>query len=182
MRHVAFLGALGLLSACHADGGSSSRPVSDASVLTTSDFEQTIGWGDSDSPSLTTERAHSGKWSVRVTPDVPFGYTYSRTFGNMSSTPLTHLVVEGWALRTAPGSTAKLVVQINVSATDETKVSYSAFPIEQAVPKFGEWTAISVPITLPTGTKGANKLKMYLWNDQGTSPTYLDDVILRKAE
>lgn len=180
MRATLFLLGFGLLTACHTNTGSA--PVADASVLTSSDFEQATGWGGTESASLTTEKAHSGKWSVRVTPETPFGYTYSRTLGAMSSTPLTNLVVEAWVLRTAPGSTAKLVVQVNNSATDETKVSYTAFPIEPAVPKFGEWVAIKVPISLPSSAKGENTLKMYLWNDQGTSPTYLDDVVLRKAQ
>jgi hypothetical protein len=181
MRILALLAVTGLLSACNSATDSTTR-TADGNVLTTADFEQSIGWGDADPASLTTEKAHSGKWSVRVQPNVPFGYTYSRTLGDMSATPLLRLVVEGWILRVAPGSTAKLVVQVNASATDDTKVSYTAFPIESAVPKFGEWTAIQVPISLPTTATGTNKIKVYLWNDQGTAATYLDDLTVRKAE
>ncbi|GAB3574254.1 hypothetical protein GCM10027345_07910 [Hymenobacter daeguensis] len=171
---------MGCLSACHSNSGS--QATSDPAVLTSADFEQSIGWGDADPASLTTEKAHSGRWSVRVKPEVPFGYTYSRTLGDLSPTPLTRLVLEGQVLRVAAGSTAKLVVQVNTSPTDDTKVFYTAFPVEQAVPKFGEWTAVSVPISLPTSATGTNKMKVYLWNDQATTPTYLDDVTLRKAQ
>lgn len=181
MRFSAFLVLIGLLSACKANSDSAAG-AADAAVLTTANFEQSIGWGDADPASLTTEKAHSGKWSVRVKPDVPFGYTYSRTLGELSATPLTRMQLQGWVLRVAPGSTAKLVVQVNAGSTDETKVLYTAFPVEQAVPKFGEWTAVSVPLTLPTSAAGTNKIKVYLWNDQGTAPTYLDDVTLRKAD
>jgi len=182
MRFPAFLVLIGCLSACHSNSNSANRGSEDPAVLTSADFEQSIGWGDADPNSLTTEKAHSGKWSVRVKPDVPYGYTYARTLGDMSSTPLTRLVLEGQVLRVAAGSTAKLVVQVNTSPTDDTKVFYTAFPVEQTVTKFGEWTPVSVPIALPTSAAGTNKIKVYLWNDQATAATYLDDVVLRKAQ
>jgi hypothetical protein len=182
MRFFTLLALLSSLSACHSNSNPSSRSADAPGVLTFADFEQSIGWGDADPASLTTEKAHSGRWSVRVKPDVPFGYTYARTLGDMSSTPLTRLVLEGWVLRVAASSTAKLVVQVNASATDDTKVFYKAFPVQEAVTKFGEWTAISVPIVLPTSAAKTNKIKVYLWNFEATSPTYLDDVTLRKDE
>jgi hypothetical protein len=182
MRFFASLLLVGVLAGCHSSSDSASRTIDNPAVLTAADFEQSIGWGNADPVSLTTEKAHSGKWSVRVKPNVPYGFTYSRTLGEMSTTPLTRLVLEGWALREAAGSTAKLVVQVDASATDETKVFYVAYPIEQAVPKIGEWTAIQVPISLPVGTAGTSKVKIYLWNDQATAATYIDDLLVRKAE
>jgi hypothetical protein len=182
MRVVAFLSVACLLFSCTDNTASVPRGAADAAVLATADFEQSIGWGDADPASLTTEKSHSGKWSVRVKPEVAFGYTYSRALGELSPTPLTRMLLEGWVLREAAGSTAKLVVQVNTSSTDETKVFYTAFPVAPAVPKFGEWTAVTVPISLPTSATGTNRIKVYLWNDQGTAATYLDDVTLRKAE
>jgi hypothetical protein len=38
-----------------------------------------------------------------------------------------------------------------------------------------------LPCALPASATGANRLKVYLWNDAGTSPTYLDDVVLRRG-
>jgi len=182
MRFSIFLALVCGLSACNSNSNSANRATDDPALLTTADFEQSIGWGDADPNSLTTEKAHSGHWSVRVKPDVPFGYTYARNLSEISKTPLTRLVLDAWVLRTAAGSTAKLVVQVNASPTDDTKVFYTAFPVEQTVTKFGEWTAVSVPISLPTSAAGANRMKVYLWNDQSTAPTYLDDMTLRKAQ
>ena len=172
----------GLLAACHSDSQSAGRSSNDAAVLTTADFEQSIGWGNADAASLTTERAHSGQWSVRVKPDVPFGYTYSRPLGEFSPTPLTHLVLDAWVLRVAAGSTAQLVVQVSASPSDETKVFYTALPVGMAVPKFGQWTAVHIPISLPTSAASTNQIMVYLWNQSGTSATYLDDVVLRKVQ
>ncbi|MBJ6107448.1 hypothetical protein JAO73_00385 [Hymenobacter sp. BT523] len=181
MRFSAALVSAALLSACHSNNEPNGRNPADAAVLATADFEQSIGWGDADPASLTTEKAHSGQWSVRVKPEAAFGYTYARQLKDLSPTPLTRLLLEGQVLRAAPGSTAKLVVQVDASPTDETKVFYAALPLEQSVPKIGEWTAVSLPITLPTSATGTNRIKIYLWNDQGTAPTYLDDLTLRKA-
>ncbi|HEX8328674.1 MAG TPA: hypothetical protein VF629_14120 [Hymenobacter sp.] len=156
--------------------------ATDAAVLMTADFEQSMGWGDANPASLTTDKAHSGKWSARVKPDVTYGYTYSRPLGDLNATPLSHMMLEGWVLREASGSTAKLVVQVTTSVTDETNVFYTALPVASVVPKFGEWTAVKVPINLPTSATGTNRIKVYLWNDQSTATTYLDDVRLSKAE
>jgi hypothetical protein len=145
------------------------------------DFEASAGWGATN-PTLTTEKAHSGHWSLRTTPEQPFSYTYARALGELSSTPFRKLRLEAQALRPAEGSQAQLIVQVDASPTDETKVFYSKLPLATAAPKLGSWTAVSLPITLPTSVLSSNILKIYLWNDQATAPTYLDDVVLRRVE
>ena len=170
---------LGLLAACQP--ATTAPTATSPDVLTTTDFEQSIGWGDADGASLTTEKAHSGRWSVRVQPDVPFGFTYARQLGDLSTTPMHTLQLDAWALRVAAGSTAQLVVQVTASKTDETNVFYYAHPLATAVPTLGEWTAVRVPINLPTSASGNNRLKVYIWNGSATAPTYLDDVTLRRV-
>lgn len=172
---------LGLLAACQPAATAPTSTATGPDVLTTADFEQSIGWGDADGKSLTTDKAHSGRWSVRVQPDVPYGYTYARPLGELSTTPMLRLQLDAWALRVSAGSTAQLVVQVVASKTDETNVFYYALPLATAVPTFGEWTAVHVPINLPTTASGDNRLKVYLWNGTATSPTYLDDVTLRRV-
>lgn len=170
---------LGLLAAC------GSRPdaatAADANVLLTTGFEQNIGWGGSQ-PSLTTAKAHTGQVAVLASPEVPFGYTYARTLGALGlGAPPRQLELTAWVLRTAAGSTARLVVQLDTSPTDEKQVFYAALPLAEAVPAFGEWRQVRLPLDLPASAVGGNQLKIYLWNDKGTSPTYLDDVVLQRA-
>ncbi|WP_262903300.1 hypothetical protein [Hymenobacter psoromatis] len=38
-----------------------------------------------------------------------------------------------------------------------------------------------LPVVLPAAATAGNLLKVYLWNDQSTSPAYLDDVVLRRV-
>ena len=170
---------LGLATACgsHAD----TNTVTDANVLIENGFEQNLGWGGAQ-PSLTTTKAHTGQAAVLASPEVPFSYTYARTLAALSPGAVPHqLELSAWALRTAAGSTARLVVQLDTSPTDEKQVFYAALPLAEAVPTFGEWQQVRLPVALPASALGSNQLKIYLWNDKGTSPTYLDDVVLRRV-
>jgi hypothetical protein len=170
---------LGLATACGSRADTAA--VADANVFIENGFEQTMGWGGPQ-PSLTTAKAHTGQVAVLVSPEVPFGYTYARTLAalGLGAAP-RQLELSAWALRTAAGSTARLVVQLDTSPTDEKQVFYAALPLAEAVPVFGEWRQVRLPLTLPASAVGSNQLKIYLWNDKGTSPTYLDDVVLRRV-
>jgi hypothetical protein len=173
------LAAPSLLTACNSAAGPAAP---DAAVLMYNDFEHSAGWGGVAQPSLTTAKAHGGRVAVLASPEVPFSYTFARTLEELSPGKVPQqLELTGWVLRTAAGSTARLVLQVDASPTDETRVFYASLPVAEAVPKFGEWTAVKLPIALPATATGTNRLKVYLWNDAGTSPTYLDDVALRRV-
>ena len=142
------------------------------------DFEQAVGWGGAGEGSLTTTKAHSGKWSVQVTPSIPFGFTFERTLGGLAAQLPHKMRLRGWALRTTPGSNAQVVVQVNASATDTTKIFYAALPLASTVREFDKWQEVSLPFTLPATAGPGNVVKIYLWRDQATTPAYLDDVAL----
>jgi len=170
-------GLLGLATSCRQ---SAAPAAADAAVLMANDFEHNLGWGG-EQPSLTTALAHSGQAAVLASPQQPFSYTFARSLGELCPSTLPHrLELTGWVLRTAAGSTARLVVQVVASHTSEAAVAYAALPLAPAVATYGEWVAVKLPLELPATATGANLLKVYLWNDQGTLPTYLDDVVLRR--
>jgi len=172
--------AFGLLTAC--SEAPSAAAGSDATALMANDFEQSAGWGGGEQPSLTTAQAHSGRTAVLASPEVPFSYTFARTLAELSPGKVpAKMELTGWVWRTAAGSTARLVVQVEASRTDQQSVYYTALPVAEAVSQFGQWAAVKVPVTLPASATGVNLLKVYLWNDTATSPTYLDDVALRAA-
>jgi len=176
------LGAVALLGLATACGSKAdTAAAADAATLLTTGFEQNIGWGGPQ-PSLTTAKAHTGQVAMLASPEVPFSYTYARPLDalGLGAAP-RQLELSAWALRTAAGSTARLVVQLDTSPTDEKQVFYAALPLAEAVPTFGEWRQVRLPLALPAGAVGSNQLKIYLWNDKGTSPTYLDDVVLRRV-
>ena len=172
-----------LLGACGRATDGPASPAADPATLMAYDFEQSPGWGGVEQPALTSVQAHSGHTATLASPQVPFSYTFARTLEELSPGKVPRqLELTGWVLRTAAGSTAQLVVQGDASKTDESRVFHATLPVAEAVPKFGEWTAVRLPVTLPAAATGANKLKVYLWNDKATSPTYLDDVVLRSLD
>ena len=167
------------LGACHS---ATPGAVESPDRLMHNDFEQAIGWGGAGEGSLTTAKAHSGKWSVQVTPSIPFGFTFERTLGGLAAQLPRSMRLRGWALRTTPGSNARLVVQVNASATDTTKIFYGALPLANTVREFDKWQAVSLPFTLPAAASPGNVVKIYLWRDQATTPAYLDDIELIAEE
>lgn len=173
---LALLPSLLLAAAC------GQAPAPAAPPLMATDFDQCLGWGGGDQSALTMAQAHSGRVATLASPQVPFSYTFARHLEQLSPTKKLHqLELTAWVRRTDAGSTAKLVAQVDVSDTDETHVFYAAVPVAEAVPGFGEWAAMKIPIALPATIEGTNKLKVYLWNGPGTSATYLDDVALTEV-
>jgi hypothetical protein len=159
-----------------------SATADDAKTLMRNGFEENVGWGGTTEGSLTDGKAHTGHWSVLVSPEVNFGFTYERILGRLAPQLPHKLRLEGWALRANSGSNAKLVVQVNTSATDTAKVFYGALPLAGAVREFDKWTAVSYPFSLPSTAAAGNVIKIYLWRDQATAPTYLDDIALISEE
>ncbi|UOQ73508.1 hypothetical protein [Hymenobacter cellulosilyticus] len=168
---------LGALTACNS-GPSTTATDS----LLANDFEASAGWGDVQEGSLTTDKAHSGRWSIQTNPSIPFSYTYVRQLGRLDPKLTRSYQLKGWAMRTSTGSTGSLVVQVNKSSTDTTKVFYGALPIGDAVKSFNKWEAISLPFQLPASAAAENVVKIYLWGDKATAPTYLDDLELTAAK
>ena len=146
--------AFGFLPACHSASDSAGALAQDSSVLMSNDFEHNIGWGGADLSSFSKEKAHSAHWSLRVTPESPYSFTFAQPLGELSSTPIQKMQLEAWVLRVAGGSTAQVVVQVDASKTDDKKVFYATLPLAEAVPTFGTWTAIHLPISLPTSKVG----------------------------
>jgi hypothetical protein len=169
----------GLAAGCSPSASTDQAPAD--SSLMSNDFEASVGWNEAAEGSLTTDKAHSGRWSVQVSPGTPFSYTYVRQLDRLDPKISRAYEIRGWALRASTGSTARLVVQVNKSQADTTKVFYGNLELGSAVKKFNEWEAITLPVTLPATAAGENMVKVYLWNDKATAPTYLDDLQLVAA-
>lgn len=171
-----------LLATAGCQKAPSSTDAAPAGQLMQSGFEESLGWNGANPAVFSVDKAHQGKVAAVVSPTVPFGYTYARTLGQLGLAPgAQKLELSGWVLRTAAGSTAHLVAQLDASPTDEKRVYYTSLPLADAVKPFGEWQEVHLPISLPAEAVATNNLKIYLWNSQGTSPTYLDDVVLRRV-
>lgn len=153
-----------------------------SSALLFNDFESSVGWSDVQEGSLTTEKAHSGHWSMQTNATIPFSFTYVRQLGRLDPALTRSYELRGWALRASAGSTGRLVVQISKSATDTAKVFYGTLDVGTVVKSLNQWEPVALPVVLPASAAADNLVKVYLWNDQGTAATYVDDLQLTAAK
>ncbi|MDO7847951.1 carbohydrate binding domain-containing protein [Hymenobacter sp. M29] len=160
-----------LVSCSHNDGA-------EGTIVTRNDFENVQGWGGSNDASITTEQAHSGKYSLKVGPQNEYGYTYVQTLGQMSTARVKKLTVSGWAWLPDKGATAQIVVSIAHSADKGSPVFYGSFTLPDEVKKYKSWQQISHTFTLPDSVQATNQLKCYLWRTSTNVTAYVDDFTL----
>lgn len=147
-------------------------------LVTRNDFESVQGWGGTADASVTADRAHSGKYAVRVGPQNEFGYTYIQTLGKMSTPKIKEVTVSAWVWLptvTAPG---QLVLSIVRSPELNTPVFYSSIDLAKTVKKAKDWQLVSQTFALPDSVQSTNMLKCYLWRAGTTENVYADDVTL----
>ncbi|MDB5234646.1 MAG: hypothetical protein JWR44_1639 [Hymenobacter sp.] len=148
-------------------------------MVTRNDFENVQGWSGANEPSVTTEKAHSGKYSVVTKPQIDFGYTYARTLGQMTGGKPKKLTVTGWAWVPDKDANATIVVDIKHSPTNGSQVYYAGMELARTVKKFNEWQEVSKTFVLPDSIASINQCKVYMWRGSSPRPVYLDDVTIQ---
>lgn len=141
-------------------------------VLLASDFENLEGWVP-ENASLTTEKAHSGTYSIKVGPANEFSLTYISKLGRLSTTRLNKVRLKGWYFLTKPGP-AYMVVQVVNPDANGTNAFYEKVTLD----KVGAWTEVEQALTLPPALDPASQVRLYLWRSTATDAAYLDDVQL----
>lgn len=172
-----WVGAALLLSlgACSSEGNTASAP---ANRITFNDFENADGWVTV-SPSLNKEKAHSGRFSVKVQPGVDYGLGYGNMLNQVSASKFQKLTVKGWALRSGPKATAVIVVQV-IDAAGKS-VFYQTLPLDEVAPTINKWSEFSRDFILPATITADQALKVYLWRASAEQAAYLDDFELLKG-
>lgn len=170
----ALAGAGFLLASC---GGQEEADAKGA-VVTRNDFENVLGWGGNAEASLITERAHSGRYAVRVGPQNEFGYTYIQTLGKMSTARAKAVTVSAWVWLPSAQASASLVLAISRSPERNSSVFYGSIPLGTAAKKFKDWQLVSQTFVLPDSAQDTNQLKCYLWRASATENAYADDITI----
>lgn len=169
------------LAAC---GGSGSDAESDPNVLMHTDFESLDGWlpGDQNG-SLTHEKAHSGKASMKVDATHEFSLSFSKPFGQLHESRPKKLKISAWTFVPDAQAMASLIVSISdPSAADGKPVLWEALELGKESKPYGEWKEVSKVITVPANVGPNNKLGIYLWRTGGNRPVYADDFKVTLAE
>jgi hypothetical protein len=173
MRHLACVVAFfSLMTACSRDTRREvpvSAPVV-GRVLTATSFEEMDGWV-TPTPSLTTEKARTGQYALKVDQNTEFSLTYTNPLTHLSPRRFDQVRLTAWGYLTEPGPAA-LVFQI--TRPDQTTAFYEKIDISQV----GAWAQISKVLTLPPVLDPADQVKVYLWRATATAPAYLDDLTI----
>ncbi|GAC1375803.1 MAG: hypothetical protein NVS3B25_16580 [Hymenobacter sp.] len=174
LRLSLLAGAGPLLAGCAQSGD----PAVNGTLVTRNDFENVLGWGGNAEASISAERAHSGKYAVRVGPQNEFGYTYIQTLGKMSTARTKAVTVSAWVWVPGAQAASSLVLAVARSPEINTPVYYGRISLPTAVKKFKDWQLVSQTFTLPDSVQATNQLKCYLWRAGATENVYADDLTL----
>lgn len=182
MRLLPFLTLL-TTAACAGLSGCSSTETTELpkNLVSHNDFESVEGWMPAP-PSLTTEKAHSGRFSLRVGGNTDYSLTYTNSLSNVSPTRLQKLDVSGWAMLPAKGSTAKLVVEIKNPADATQGVFWETIDLPEQVKELNKWTEVKKSFTMPATLEPTYELRVYLWRGASPTPAFLDDLIITRGE
>ncbi|WP_216690435.1 carbohydrate binding domain-containing protein [Hymenobacter siberiensis] len=151
-------------------------------LVTHNDFEAVLGWGGTTDISVNTEKAHSGKYSIKTGPQNEYAYTYSQTLGQMSPTKIKELTLSAWVWVPNAQASSTLVVSINHSTMVNTVVYYGGIDLSKDVTKYKSWQHVSKTFTLPDSVQSTNHLKCYLWRAGNSEAVYVDDMTLSVGE
>ena len=172
-RILGLTAGLAVVTAC----SSTTESAAPANRIIFNNFENLAGWIPA-TPTLTSEKAHSGRFAVKVDQDNEFGTGYRSDLGSISPTRIKTLTLKVWALRTGADAKAAVVVTIVDSGDADKQVFWQALDLSEEVKTYNRWTAASKTFVLPENVTAAHKLQVYLWRNGGSQPVYIDDLEL----
>jgi hypothetical protein len=164
-----------LLSGC-----SSKENVAEAVPRVTNDFENLDGWL-ADSPALATlnsEKAHSGKYSTKVSAGHDYGLGYSNELSRFSPNWPAKIKIGAWVFVPDEQAVGKLVVEVKAAGSTDASLLWEGVELTKAVKVYNKWQYVEHVITTPVAAKPNSRLLVYLWRAGSNQPLYLDDLVI----
>ncbi|MBF9143083.1 hypothetical protein [Hymenobacter properus] len=172
-----------VLAACgHA---TSEKP---AGYMAGNDFESVAGWtnGCDVPPSLTTSKAHSGRYSVKVGPAAEYSLGYSSVASKLSTTRFSKLKIKAWVNVPNDKSAATLVVEVDPATTapDQKPLLWKGLELAKTAGGYNKWVEVEQTVDMPATITPESQLKVYMWRgaNAGAEDIYLDDIELLNAD
>ena len=167
---------LALLAGCHPRDG---RPTPRQRELARTDFEGFRGWAPAMLPQLATDKAHSGKFSLRVDPQHPYSPTFRAELGQLFSHRPRRITLGAWVWVPGFRDDAVLVMAITNPENPDNPVFRKEVYLNDSSP-FGAWKWVSRDLDIPLNTNFSSRsqLVVYLFAKDVTSPVYADDLLL----
>jgi hypothetical protein len=174
MKYVLLaLAAATSLSGC---SGDNSTATSDKDVLMHNDFESMVGWIP-DAVALTQEKAHSGRYSLKVDKEHEYSLGYNQLLGQLSPTRLRGVRIDAWAYAPEKDPTAQLRVALNGTVGGQA-IAGEGVEFGSQVKDYGKWVKVSKEFIFPPNANYTSQLVVYLWSGGGPRRAYVDDVQL----
>ncbi|MBF9235838.1 hypothetical protein I2I05_00370 [Hymenobacter sp. BT683] len=173
-RRLALLGLLALVApACSTDKGA----AADSATVVHNDFDNLAGWlGAAPTPTLTTEKAHSGQYAIKVDANNEFSLGFSSTLGNLQGVRINKLKLTAWVFVPNGNATALLVTHVGDQPPATKPVLWDGFDVTQAVGnKYNQWVEISKVVEIPKNATATDNIGFFLWRTSVDQPVYLDD-------
>ncbi|WP_375434660.1 carbohydrate binding domain-containing protein [uncultured Hymenobacter sp.] len=155
-----------------------------ANQLASNDFESVDGWmGDNTPPSLTKEKAHSGRYALKVGPGVEYSMGYNNLLSKLSASKVTKLKVRAWI--NLPNGTSQPVLVTAITDPNNPGAKplvWEGLKLSDQVKSFNKWVEVEKTITFPATVNYTNKINVYLWRTGAVETALLDDLIIEKVE
>ena len=150
-------------------------------ILVENDFDGLRGWG-LEHASINSERAHSGKYSVKIDGGLEFGLTFNQILGTLTNKKPKQINVELWAYIPANTAKASFVVTLSKPESQEHQF-YQSFNLVDKTKNYREWVKISKRLELPDDIQLSDKFGCYLWRSEPSEEVvYIDDLKITVLE
>lgn len=170
---LAALLATGLAGCQPRDG----RPETKQRVLMHTSFEELVGWAPELPPTLTTEKAHSGKYALRVDGQHPYSPSFRTELAQLVTHRPRRFTLSAWVWVPSFKDDAVFVMAISDPGNPDHPV-YSKNLFMTTSGPFGAWKQVSRDFDLPINVYSKSLITIYLWNSGASAPVYADDVQL----
>ncbi|GGF04599.1 carbohydrate binding domain-containing protein [Hymenobacter cavernae] len=154
-----------------------------ANLITHNSFEELDGWMGSDQylASLTTEQAHSGKYSAKVDPAIEFSTGYSKQLGKVAARIPKKLKIKAWVNLSNSKATPFLVTELKQAGTNK-QLLWEGLELAKEAKHYNLWVQVEKTVSLPAEAAYSDVLKVYLWRGSSIQPAYIDDLMILNEE
>ncbi|WP_201977644.1 hypothetical protein [Hymenobacter rubidus] len=141
-------------------------------------FEDVAGWMPEIPPSLATEKAHTGKYSIRVDAQNAYSLTYRASLGALSSGHRPRrLTLSAWVWVPSFRENAVIVAAVTNPSDPDHPIMSKYVYLNDSGP-FEKWKYVSRDLDLPAEIHSTTQLVIYLWRVNAQEPVYADDLRL----
>ncbi|SFQ71699.1 hypothetical protein [Hymenobacter arizonensis] len=169
-----FLGMM-LMGGCHPRDEQANGTLH---LLMQTGFEEPSGWVSQMKPLLTTEKAHSGKYSLRVDEKHPSAVIYQKALGALCAHRPRQFRLSAWVW--VPGLSNEVALQVSVYNPGNTQPVLNEPLYTTDARIFGKWYHVSQEYNLPNNTTSQSQFVISVIGEETTAPVYVDDLQLKE--